>query len=132
MVRDFLELIQIPVELTTETACTGQPWEYFDGGSIQNIQKAKAICLDCPVRELCLDWAITHEISGIWGGKTPRQRARMRGNQKFIDVELVSELIELRKFLYSDSAENLAQNLGTTPRSIYRRRASLKKLEEAI
>ena len=40
---------------------------------------AKAICASCPVREECLDYAITNgEKFGIWGGLSERERRRIR------------------------------------------------------
>jgi len=40
-----------------------------------NIQQAKALCAKCPVRELCLDYAIRNdEKHGIWGGMNRRER----------------------------------------------------------
>ena len=41
--------------------------------------RAKAICRDCPVRSLCLQFAqSTQEPSGIWGGFDPDERYEMR------------------------------------------------------
>lgn len=41
--------------------------------------RAKAICATCAVIKPCLEWALTTpEPYGIWGGKTPDERARMR------------------------------------------------------
>lgn len=39
---------------------------------------AKSICAQCPVREACLDYAITYDERGIWGGTTEGQRRRIR------------------------------------------------------
>ncbi len=40
---------------------------------------AKRICEKCPVRRDCLNYALeTPVLDGVWGGKTPRERARMR------------------------------------------------------
>jgi WhiB family redox-sensing transcriptional regulator len=37
--------------------------------------EAKAICVTCPVRTACLDWAIQHsEEFCIWGGMSPDER----------------------------------------------------------
>lgn len=42
-------------------------------------EQAKAICANCPVRQKCLDWALTTpEPWGIWGGLTEEERAAMR------------------------------------------------------
>lgn len=39
---------------------------------------ARETCLRCPVREACLMFALTNEISdGIWGGLTPTERRRL-------------------------------------------------------
>ena len=41
--------------------------------------QARAICAQCPVRTLCLDYAVENgEPHGIWGGLNELQRARMR------------------------------------------------------
>lgn len=46
---------------------------------------AASLCRECPVRQECLRVALEyergHSVSfrfGIWGGKTPEQRARIR------------------------------------------------------
>jgi WhiB family transcriptional regulator, redox-sensing transcriptional regulator len=40
-------------------------------------QQAKLICLRCPVRDDCLEAALTHDESyGIWGGLSARERKR--------------------------------------------------------
>jgi WhiB family redox-sensing transcriptional regulator len=46
------------------------------GGSTK---EAKRTCLGCPVRQTCLDYALTNnERWGIWGGKSERDRRKMR------------------------------------------------------
>lgn len=38
---------------------------------------AQNVCGRCPVREQCLDYALTNDLEfGIWGGMTPRARSR--------------------------------------------------------
>jgi WhiB family redox-sensing transcriptional regulator len=42
-------------------------------------QKAINICLMCPVRTDCLEYALRHKIKyGIWGGANEQRRERMR------------------------------------------------------
>lgn len=44
--------------------------------------KAKAICVGCPVINECLDHALTvPENYGVWGGTTPEERLRMTEEQ---------------------------------------------------
>ncbi len=40
---------------------------------------AKALCQTCPVRQRCLDWAVsTGQTAGVWGGLTTDERAELR------------------------------------------------------
>ena len=40
--------------------------------------EAKEICDECPVREPCLEFALTvREKHGVWGGRTERERRRL-------------------------------------------------------
>ncbi len=42
-------------------------------------QRAKELCAQCPVRQACLEYAITTpEHDGLWGGLTERERTNMR------------------------------------------------------
>lgn len=47
----------------------------------KSAKQAIGICRECPVRQKCLEWAISHnETVGVWGGITPDERKRMRTN----------------------------------------------------
>lgn len=49
------------------------PDALFVQGAAQN--RAKAVCLGCPVRTECLADALDHRIEfGVWGGMTERER----------------------------------------------------------
>lgn len=41
-------------------------------------ETAIKICNECPVKAMCLEWALHHEDWGIWAGTIPSERARMR------------------------------------------------------
>jgi len=44
-----------------------------------NLRSAISLCKICPVRSLCLEFALVNdEKHGIWGGVNSRQRARLR------------------------------------------------------
>ena len=52
------------------------PSESDDGSAAAD--EAKAICAICPVREPCLEHAITfREKQGVWGGLDERERRRL-------------------------------------------------------
>ncbi len=45
------------------------------GGSAK---EAKAVCVQCPVVDQCLEYALVHqERFGVWGGYSERERRRM-------------------------------------------------------
>jgi WhiB family transcriptional regulator, redox-sensing transcriptional regulator len=45
----------------------------------RSAREGKGVCLACPVRAECLDYALEHnERFGIWGGLTERERRRLR------------------------------------------------------
>lgn len=59
---------------TTRAACRGtDPDALFVQGAAQN--RAKAVCLGCPVRAECLADALDNRVEfGVWGGLTERER----------------------------------------------------------
>lgn len=49
------------------------------GQALEQIEAAKAICAECPVRQECLEFALaTNQESGVWGGTTDEERRRLR------------------------------------------------------
>ncbi len=59
-------------------ACRGLDPEIFYPAAEEDSEVAKAICAECPVREACLEYALTsREHEGIWGGTTARERRRI-------------------------------------------------------
>lgn len=63
-----------PADWTTRAACRGtDPDALFVQGAAQN--RAKAVCVGCPVRTECLADALDNRIEfGVWGGMTERER----------------------------------------------------------
>jgi WhiB family redox-sensing transcriptional regulator len=56
-------------------ACRTEPVETFYPPAEHDGHEAKAICLRCSVREICLEYAIASgERFGVWGGLTPQER----------------------------------------------------------
>ena len=56
-------------------ACRGADLEVFFPGRGESAGPARQVCAACPVRQPCLDYAITNRIThGIWGGLTERER----------------------------------------------------------
>jgi len=67
------------------SACKGQssraadPWYPEDDDySQESTWIARTICASCPVREMCLEYAIeTGQQHGIWGGLDPEERRKV-------------------------------------------------------
>jgi WhiB family transcriptional regulator, redox-sensing transcriptional regulator len=49
------------------------------GPARDQVAKAKAICAGCQVRQECLKYALTtHQIHGVWGGTSEKERQLLR------------------------------------------------------
>jgi WhiB family transcriptional regulator, redox-sensing transcriptional regulator len=60
-------------------ACRGTDLSVFFPGRGESAEPARQICAGCPVRQLCLDYALSQGITdGIWGGLTERDRRPLR------------------------------------------------------
>ena len=66
--------------------CRSYDPELFFAESPADVERAKALCVDCPIRSACLSGAIERrEPWGVWGGElvvrgvvVPRKRPRGR------------------------------------------------------
>lgn len=68
----FLTTLERPraVELYDELPCRVSDPELFFAESPRDVETAKAMCLDCPLRQACLDGALERrEPWGVWGGE---------------------------------------------------------------
>jgi WhiB family transcriptional regulator, redox-sensing transcriptional regulator len=45
---------------------------------ITDYRFAKSICNSCPHKIECAEWGLEHELWGMWGGLTPRERVYIR------------------------------------------------------
>jgi WhiB family redox-sensing transcriptional regulator len=49
------------------------------GPAIEQIENAKAVCRQCEVQSLCLEYALsTNQDSGVWGGTSEEERRKLR------------------------------------------------------
>lgn len=64
----------------SQAACRGlDPSIFYPvGDSDEEAAEAKAVCAQCPIRQTCLEHALSRrEREGIWGGATERERRRI-------------------------------------------------------
>lgn len=74
--------------------CVGLDADLFfpERGDHLTTQVARAVCLDCPARRPCAEWAIaSREKHGIWGGTSERQRRAIREGHRTLD-DVLAEL----------------------------------------
>lgn len=58
--------------------CAEAPPDLFFPHDGVGVEKAKKVCIDCPVLEQCLEYALRNRIEhGVWGGCSERQRRRI-------------------------------------------------------
>lgn len=58
-----------------EAACRGIPVETFFSTEPEDVDRAKAVCEGCPVRDACLHFAVNREEwHGVWGGTDEQAR----------------------------------------------------------
>ena len=60
-------------------ACRGTGLEVFFPSRGESAAPARQVCAACPVRQPCLDYAISNRIThGVWGGLTERERRALQ------------------------------------------------------
>jgi WhiB family redox-sensing transcriptional regulator len=64
-----------------QAACHGTDLNLFYPERGQSAGPARQICATCPVRQPCLEYALSNRIiSGIWGGLTERERRPLQSD----------------------------------------------------
>jgi WhiB family redox-sensing transcriptional regulator len=77
------------------------PDELFVRGADQN--RAKLVCMGCPVRTECLAEALDNRISfGIWGGMTERERRALLRRRP--DVGSWTDLLDSARKDFAEAA----------------------------
>ena len=104
-------------------ACVGMDTNLFFSDRSADIHAAKAVCAECPVIRLCGSWAAQNTSYGIFGGLTPRERAKAYGKpapRPEGDIEK-----ELR-FLLNGTLNEIAAEYEADQRTVLRWRNILK------
>jgi WhiB family redox-sensing transcriptional regulator len=61
------------------------------GPAVTQSARAKAVCASCPVRQHCLDFALsTRQSHGVWGGMDEQERRAFRAGQQTVLSSLAS------------------------------------------
>lgn len=62
----------------SQVCATTDPELFFPLGQGASAKGAKELCAGCPFLRPCLAFALTHAVSGIWGGTHEKQRRHLR------------------------------------------------------
>jgi WhiB family transcriptional regulator, redox-sensing transcriptional regulator len=66
-----------------QAACRDYDTDIFFPDSDAAAGPALEVCASCPVRDACLEFALTtNQPDGIWGGATETERRRMRRRRR--------------------------------------------------
>lgn len=90
------------VEWASRAACrSSDPDALFVQGAAQN--RAKLVCLGCPVRTECLSDALDNRVEfGVWGGMTERERRALLRRRP--DVRSWRSLLETARREHTEAA----------------------------
>jgi WhiB family transcriptional regulator, redox-sensing transcriptional regulator len=89
----------VAVTLSTKTESSGVEWRsrascrstdadlFFPvgttGPAVAQIEAAKAVCMTCPSKAPCLEYALTtHQDSGVWGATSEEERRAIRRQRR--------------------------------------------------
>jgi len=120
---DILRMVETQPDWKLDGLCNeiGVEWFYPETG--ENATVAKKICEKCPVIAECLAYALKHdEQYGVWGGKSPTQRDRLRSTRRNGRSDGVKERqLEAYRMLDSGvSAVEVAKRMGVSARTVER------------
>lgn len=83
-----------------DSACHGMDPDIFFPERGSSTKEAKSICATCPVADQCLDYALMNgEKFGIWGGKSERERRKIRKDRTAEDPDWKKKLKESYRLL---------------------------------
>jgi len=85
-----------------EAACRGALPHNFYLATIEDDLRAIRVCVNCPVKDPCLDWAIFNGETGVWGGTTYSEREKIRVSSMVTGIPVG----ELRRNILRVSAQD--------------------------
>lgn len=133
--QDLSQTLSLALELPLyfrDAACVESNPRIFDGETLSDVLAAKKVCGSCPIKDLCLDWAVKTQDSGVWGGMTPLERKKYGKGNRPVDIGEIRMLETNRTRLLSRTpAAKLAQEFEVTERTIYRWRKKITATQQA-
>ena len=103
----------------------------FFAESNSKVAQAKEVCSMCPLRQMCLDWAMKNAEEGIYGALTPRERKKLRAGADIIDIHDIRIMVEQRDLILGEALDKAIAHFKVTERTIYRWRQILNPSQKA-
>ena len=83
----LMERIDTDTLWMADGLCRDKPPAVFFPSDGVGVDRARKICASCPVRELCLEYALDNRIDhGVWGGTSERERRRILKRRRIASV----------------------------------------------
>lgn len=60
-----------------------------DAINYHDLDRVKALCASCVMREPCLEYALHVNVVGVWGGTTDGQRKRIRRQRNIVPTPVM-------------------------------------------
>ena len=99
--------------------------EFFGESSISAMQQnalfrqAKTVCATCPFMASCLDWAISNDEYGVWGGTTKAERLERQVAPQ-LTQEAAIRLQEEYRFITDAPVGEICRAYSAVPRTVAR------------
>lgn len=117
---EFLENLELPRELATDGRCAGVDIRIFFSENLGEINQARTICNECPIRQQCIDYALFAEEYGVWGATTKGERAKLRNGKPVFTLEERRYAVQFRNDAGRLPAAEFARKYDMTERTCYR------------
>ena len=81
---------------------------FFPDSTVQEQSIVKAMermCVECPIYQQCLEYALHVKVDGIWAATTPNQRKLMRRRMGITGVAIASQYLDEYLMSQSDDAK---------------------------
>lgn len=114
-----------------ESKCKNADPTLFFAESNSKIAQAKEVCVGCPIRKMCLDWAVENAEEGIYGAMTPRERKKLRAGTEIIDINEIRVMKEQRDLIMNAAIDRAVAYFRVNERTIYRWRQMLNLSQKA-
>lgn len=85
---------------TTKANCVGIDTELFFTEHVYDKNDTyflKKVCNACEIKQICRDYALTHDVDGFWAGTTKHERKKIRKQLGISAITLSREINDINE-----------------------------------